>query len=84
MFEDVGSVAGGGVVTAIFDPVEKGFYRLVDIVRGAENSIFFLKIRGRDVGIGGVQMIQDGTGGGEAVYNVLVPEEADENFVNSR
>ena len=40
----VGSVAGGGVVTAVFDPVEKGFDRLVDIVRGAENSVVFLKI----------------------------------------
>ena len=29
-------------------------------------------------------MIQDGTGGGEAVSNVLVSEGADEHFVNSR
>ena len=29
-------------------------------------------------------MVQDGTGGGEAVYNVLVSEGADENFVYSR
>ena len=29
-------------------------------------------------------MIQDSTGGGEAVYDVLVLEGADEHFVNSR
>ena len=29
-------------------------------------------------------MIQDGTGGGEAVSNVLVSEGEDEHFVNSR
>ena len=29
-------------------------------------------------------MIKDGTGGGEAMSDVLVPEVADEHFVNSR
>ena len=57
LFEAVGSVVGGGVVTAIFDPVEKGFNRLVNIVRGAKNSVVLLKIRGGDVGVGGVQVI---------------------------
>ena len=42
LFEAVGSVTGGGVVTAIFDPVEKGFNRLVNIVRAAEDSVVFL------------------------------------------
>ena len=42
LFEDVGSVTGGGVVTAIFDPVEKGFNWLVYVIRGAEDSIVFL------------------------------------------
>ena len=83
-FEAVGSVAGSGVVTAIFNPVEKGFNRLVYIVRGAKNSVVFLKIRGRDVGVIGVQMIQDGAGSGEAISNVLVLEGEDEHFVNSR
>ena len=45
---------------------------MVDIVRGAENSVFLLKIRGRYVDVGGVQMIQDGAGGGDAVSNILV------------
>ena len=31
-FKAVGSVTGGGIVTAIFDPVEKGFNRLDNIV----------------------------------------------------
>ena len=83
LIEAVGSVSGGGVATAIFDPVEKGFDRLVDIVRGAENNVVSLKIRRRYVSIGGVQMIQDGAGGGEAVYNVLVSEGADEHFFSS-
>ena len=34
-FEAVGSVASSGIVTAIFNPVEKGFDRLVNIVRVA-------------------------------------------------
>ena len=75
---------GGDVVTATFDPVEKGFNRLVNIVRGAEYSFVFLKIRGGDISVGGVQVIQDGTDGGEVVSGVLVSEGADEHFVNSR
>ena len=41
-------------------------------------------IRRIDVGAGGIQMIQDGAGGGEAVSNVLVLEGADEIIFNSR
>ena len=84
LFEAVGSVTSGVVVTAIFEPVEKGFNRLVYIIRGEEDIVVFLKIRGRDVGVGGVQVNQDGTGGCEAVSNVLVSERAYEHFVNSR
>ena len=72
MFEAVGSVASGGVVTKIFDPVKKGFDRLVNIVRGAKNSVVFLTICGGDVGVGGLQVIQYGEGSSEAVSNVLV------------
>ena len=84
LFEAVGSVTGGGVVTAIFDPVEKGFNWLVYVIRGAEDSVVFLQIRRGDVGVGGVQVIQYGTGGGEAVFNIFVSERADEHFVDSR
>ena len=55
LFEAVGSVASSGVFTAILDPVEKVFDRLVNIVRGTKNSVVFLKIHGGDVGVGGVQ-----------------------------
>ena len=34
LFEVVGSVTGGGIVTAIFDPVKKGFNQLVYIIKG--------------------------------------------------
>ena len=84
LFEAVGSVTSGGVVTAIFDPIKKGFNWLVNIARGAKNSIVLLKIRGGDVGLGGVQVIQYVTGDGEAVSDVLVSEGADGNFVNIR
>ena len=57
---------------------------MVDIVRGAKNSVVFLKIRGGHVGVGGVQVIQDGAGGGDAISDVLVLEGADEQFINSR
>ena len=53
-FEAVESVTGGGIVTAIFNPVKKRFNRLVYIIRDAEDSVVFLQIRGGDVGIGGV------------------------------
>ena len=33
-FEDVGSVAGVGVITAVFNPVEEGFNWLIGVVRG--------------------------------------------------
>ena len=84
MFEDVWSITGSGIVTGIFDHVENGFNWLVNIVRGAKNSVIFLKIHSGDVGVGGVQVIEDGTGGSDAVSNVLVSEEADEHFFNSR
>ena len=84
LLEAVRSVAGGDVVTTIFDLVKKGFDRLVNIVKGAKDSLILLKIRGGDVGVGGVQVIQYGAGGDEAVSDVLVLEGADENFVNSR
>ena len=84
LFEAVGSVIGGGAVTAIFDSVEKGFTRLVYIIRGAENRVVFLQIRGGDVGVGGVQVIQDGTGNGEAVSDIIVSKGPDKHFVNSR
>ena len=54
LFEAVGIVAGGGVITAVFDPVEKGFDWLIDVIRGAEDSVVFLYIRGGDVGISGI------------------------------
>ena len=54
LFKAVDSVTSGGVVTAIFDPVEKGLNWLVNILRGAEEIVVFLKIRGGDVGVGGV------------------------------
>ena len=83
LFEAVWSVTGDGVVTAIFDPVEKGFNWLVYIIQGAEDSVVFLQIRGGDVGVGGVQVIQDSKCGVNAVSNFLVLEGADEHFVNS-
>ena len=84
LFEAAGSFSDSGVVAAIFDPVKKGFDWLVNIVRGAKDSTVFLKIRGGDVGVDDVQVIQDGAGGGEAVSDVLVSEGADDYFVNSR
>ena len=71
LFKDVGSVTDGG---------EKGFHRLVNIVRGVKDSVVFLNICGGNVGVGGVQVIQDGAGDGEAVSVVLVSEGADERF----
>ena len=43
LFEAVWSVTSGGVVTAIFDPVEKGFNWLVYNIRGMEYSVFFCR-----------------------------------------
>ena len=54
LFGAVGSVTGGGIITAVFDPVEKGFNWLVFVIRGAEDSVVFLYIRGGDVGISGI------------------------------
>ena len=42
LFEVVGSVAGGGVISAVFDPVEEGFNWLIDVVRGAEDRVVLL------------------------------------------
>ena len=42
LFEAVGSVTGGGIITAVFYPVKKGFNYLVDVIRGAEDIFVFL------------------------------------------
>ena len=42
LFEAVQSVAGGGVISAVFDPVREGFIWLIDVIRGAEDSVVFL------------------------------------------
>ena len=54
LFEAVGSVAGAGVITTVFDPVEEVFNWLVHVIRGAEDSVIFLYIRGVDVGVSDV------------------------------
>ena len=59
------------------------FFWLAYIIRGAEDSVIFLQICGGDVGGRGVKLVQDGTGVGEDLSNVLVSEGADEHFVNS-
>ena len=42
LFEAVGSVADGGVITAVLYPVKEGFNWLIDVVRGVEDSVAFL------------------------------------------
>ena len=42
LFKAAGSVTGGGVITSVFDSVEEGFNWLVDVIRGAEDSVVFL------------------------------------------
>ena len=41
-FEAVGSFAGGGVISTVFDPVEEGFNWLIAVIRGVEDSVVFL------------------------------------------
>ena len=54
LLKALGGVTGSGIVTPIFEPVEKGFNQLVCVIRGAEDSVVFLQICGGDVGVGGV------------------------------
>ena len=42
LFKSVWNVAGDGVISAVFDPVKEGFNWLIDVVRGAEDSVVFL------------------------------------------
>ena len=42
LFEAVGSVSSSGIITTVFDLVGKGFYWLIDVIRGAENGVIFL------------------------------------------
>ena len=42
LLKAVGSVTGGGAITAVFEPVEKRFNWLVYVIRGAEDSVVFL------------------------------------------
>ena len=54
LFEAVGSVTGVGVITAVFDPVEKGFNWLIYVIRGGEDRVVLLYIRRGNVGVCGV------------------------------
>ena len=42
LFQVVGSVAGSGVISTVFDPVKEGFDWLIDVVRGAKDIVVFL------------------------------------------
>ena len=42
LFEAVGSVTGGVVVIKMFDPIKKGFNRLIYVIRGAGEGVVFL------------------------------------------
>ena len=55
---------------------------MIDVVWCAKDIVVFLYIRGGDVGVGCAEVIQDCTGGCEAVSDILVSERADENFVD--
>ena len=41
-FEAVGSVAGSGLISAVFNPVEEGFNWLIDVIRVLEDRVVFL------------------------------------------
>ena len=81
LFKAVWSVSGGGIIPTVFDPVEEGFNWLIDVVRGAEDSVVFLDPRRRCWGtlrIGGPGLY----GGSKAVSDILVSEGANEHFVD--
>ena len=78
----VGGIPGRGVLDGAFDLINECLNGKVGVVRCAKFGIIVLKVGGRNVGVGCVQMVQDGAGGGGAVANVAVTEGTDKNFVN--
>ena len=42
LFKAVRSVTGGGIITAVFDPVEEVFNWLLNVIQGAEDSVVSL------------------------------------------
>ena len=41
-FKALWSVAGGGIISAVFDPVEEDLNWLIDVVGGEEDRVIFL------------------------------------------
>ena len=78
----VRGIPSHGVLNGAFDLINECLNGQVGVVRCAKFGIIVLKVGGRNVGVGCVQMVQDGAGGGGAVANVAVAEGTDKNFVN--
>ena len=73
----VGHVSGEGVVHHIFDLIDEGFERLIAVVWIPESCVVVLQGRGRNVCVGGVQMVKQGACSGLSVADIFMAKGSD-------
>ena len=81
MQRGVGGIPGRCVLEGAFDLIDECLNGKVGVVRCAKFGVVVLQVGRRNVGVGCVQMVQYGAGGGGDVANVAVAEVTDKNFV---
>ena len=78
----VWGIYGRGVLDGAFVLIDECLNGQVGVVRCAKFGVVVLQVDRQNVRVGCVQMVQDGAGGGGAVFHVAVAEGTDENFVD--
>ena len=78
----VKGIPGRGVLNGTFDLIDGCLNGQVGVVRCEKFGDVVLQVGTRNAGVGCVQMVQDGAGGGGAIAHVAVAEVMDKNFVN--
>ena len=79
---DVGGIPGRGVLDGSFELIDECINGKVGVVRCAKFGVVVLQVGGQNVGVGCVQMVQDGAGGGGDVSNVAMAEVTDKKNCN--
>ena len=78
----MGSIPVRGVLNGALDLIDECINGKFGVVKCVKFGVIVLQVDRQNVGVGCVQMVRDGAGGGGAVANVAVAEGTDKNFVN--
>ena len=81
MQRGVGGIPIRSELHGTFDLIDGCLNGQVGVVRCEKFGVIVFQFSGQNVGVGCVQMVLDGAGGGGAVTNVAVAEGTDKHFV---